>query len=288
MVSQEPKNEQLLCDAVMRVLAGRNGGRIINVQRIDTVVRDRPAVELIFETPTKKFAIEHTRIESFTNQIAEGKRFAQLLEPLEVELAGKLPGVFFLSVDAGAINVPTKQHGAARRSLTDWILAASVLLEAEEKVGADGNCDITATPPGVPFDVTLHRDCDYGSELLIMQNLIGDRRVLRRERVQEALARKCPKLSVAKTDEAVSVLILESDDGALANRVTVSQAVIAELAERNDSPDIVIWVRTSTRPWRAVFIKDGAIDPDIHSARLFDLDIKRMGAFAGCRQSPLA
>lgn len=272
----------------MRVLAERNGEQIITVQPVDTVVRDRPAVELVFETPTKKFAIEHTRIESFINQIAEGKRFAQLLGPLEVELAGKLPGVFFLSVDVGASRVPTVQHDAVRHSLIDWILATGVLLEAEEQTGADGNCDITATPPGVPFEVTLHRDCDYGSGLLIMQNLVGDRRMPRHERVREALARKCPKLSVAKTDGAVSVLILESDDVALANRVAVSQAVIAELVERNDSPDIVIWARTGTRPWRAVFIKDGATYPDIHSARLFDLDIKKTRTFAGCRQSPLA
>lgn len=272
MVFQEPKNEQLLCEAVMHVLAERNGEQVIAVRQVDTVVRDRPAVELVFETPTKRFVIEHTRIESFTNQIAEGKRFAQLLEPLEAELAGKLPGVLFLSVGVGAVRVPAAQHVEVRRALTDWILAVGGSLEAEEKVGADGNCDITATPPGVPFEVTLHRDCDYDSGLLIRQNLVGDRQALRRERIREALARKCPKLSAAKTDGSVSVLILESDDISLANRVAVSQAVVAELAERNDPPAIVIWARTSTRPWMGSFIKDGATYPDVRSARLFDLE----------------
>jgi hypothetical protein len=47
----------------------------------------KPAVELRFETATERFALEHTRIESFPEQINKGKQFAQLLGPLESDLS---------------------------------------------------------------------------------------------------------------------------------------------------------------------------------------------------------
>jgi hypothetical protein len=272
MVAKEPKNEQRLCEMVISFLADRAGENIITALPIDTVVRDRPAVEWMFETPTKRFAVEHTRIESFMNQIVEGKRFATLLEPLEGELAGRLSGQFFLIVDVGAARVPVSKHSVVRTALAKWILSTSSSLDPEEKTGPSGNCKITATPPGVPFEIILHRDCDYGSRLFIMQNLVGDRQILRRERIRQALGRKCPKLSAAKTDGSISVLILESDDISLANRIVVAEATVAELSTRDDAPDIVIWARTSTVPWKGSFIKDGAVYPDIASAKLFILN----------------
>src|SRR5918995_4301113 len=152
----------------MSLVARRRGEDIISAEPVDTVVRDRRAVEWVFDTPTAKFAIEHTRIESFSNQIAEGKLFAQLLGPLETELAGKLPGAFFLIVDVGAAKAPGTEHANIRKSLADWILATGASLEPEEQTGADGKCDITEKPAGVPFEVTLHRDADYDSRLFIM------------------------------------------------------------------------------------------------------------------------
>ena len=92
MIIKEPKNEQRLCESAIRLLVERIGESIIKAEAVDTVVRDRPAVEWIYETPSTRFAVEHTRIESFPDPIAEGKRFAQqLLQPLQKELAGRLP-----------------------------------------------------------------------------------------------------------------------------------------------------------------------------------------------------
>lgn len=272
MVAKEPKNEQPLCDSVIRLLAGRIGESVISARAVDAVVRDRPAVEWVYETPSRRFAVEHTRIESFVNQIAEGKRFAQLLEPLEADLAGKLPGAFFLMVDVGLAKVPAAQHAAVRQALAKWILAIGGTLDPDETTRRHGHCEITATLPGVPFEVTLRRDCDYESRLFIMQNVVGDRQALRRQRIREALIRKGPKLAAAKADGSVSVLILESDDISLANRVVVAEAAVAELTACDDPPDIVIWARTSTRPWKCSLIKDGATYPDIASAKLHTLE----------------
>jgi hypothetical protein len=260
----EPRNERALCEAVARFLAQRSDDRVVKVESIDTVIRDKPAVECICHTSRERFALEHTRIESFLNQIGEGKRFAQLLEPLEAELAGKLPGVFFLTVDVGAARVPAADQPAVRAALAEWILANAEGLDAEERTGPKQSCSITAVPAGVPFEVTLHRDCDYDSGLFVMQGLNGDRQKQRRQSIARSLGNKCPKLRAYRGDGCTSVLILESDDISLANRHAVAEATVAELAKRDDQPDIVVWVRTSTYPWKGALIKDcSRLYPDV-------------------------
>jgi hypothetical protein len=52
MAKTEPKNERVLCDAVAKFLANRRGETISQVEAVDAVVRDRPAVEFIYHTAT--------------------------------------------------------------------------------------------------------------------------------------------------------------------------------------------------------------------------------------------
>ncbi|MEW6545146.1 MAG: hypothetical protein AB1411_16265 [Nitrospirota bacterium] len=271
MAKTEPKNERAICGAVAKYLADRRSEQIVRIEGIDAVVRDRPAVECIYHTATIRFAVEHTRIESFPNQIAEGKHFAYLLGPLEAQLNGKLPGVYFLTVDVGAVHVAAANHEQVRAALATWIIDHAAALDPEEGTGPAGKCEISATPTGVPFEVTLHRDCDYGSQLLVMQGLVGDRQQQRRESIRRSLANKCHKLQAASGAGCESVLVLESDDVALASRVAVAKAVVAELTAREDKPDVIVWARTSTNPWKGFIIKDGdALYPDI-GATLFVL-----------------
>jgi hypothetical protein len=51
----------------------------------ETAKRDRTpkTVEMVLESPTGRFVIEHTRIECLPRQIEDGHRFATLLEPIE-------------------------------------------------------------------------------------------------------------------------------------------------------------------------------------------------------------
>ena len=68
------------------------------------------------------------------------------------------------------------------------------------------------------------------------------------------------------------MLVLESDDIALANRFEIAQATVAEFAVRSDVPDVAIWARTSTQPWKAWFIKEGTnVHPHVVAAGPFVL-----------------
>ena len=82
-MATEPRNEERVCKAAKRLIEERDGGPLVDTECPDKTEHRKQAVELLFESPTKRYAIEHTRIESFPQQIADGKAFSCLLEPLE-------------------------------------------------------------------------------------------------------------------------------------------------------------------------------------------------------------
>lgn len=188
MARKEPKNEQAICKSLMQLIGERRGESVTPTDQPDVNERNKAAVEWLFETATAKFAIEHTRIESFQNQIADGKQFALMLEPLERELDGRLPSFYFLTVGVGQAKAPVSRHAAIRAAITDWILTNCETLKEDE--------GIKGAPEGVPFEVALSRDVGHGSGLLIFQGLGNNVAELRRDRIREALNRKCPKLYV--------------------------------------------------------------------------------------------
>ena len=123
-MATEPRNEERVCKAAKRLIEERDGGPLVDTECPDKTEHRKQAVELLFESPTKRYAIEHTRIESFPQQIADGKAFSCLLEPLETDLAGELPGIYTLVVAVGATNgIPVSDHERIRTLVKQWILA---------------------------------------------------------------------------------------------------------------------------------------------------------------------
>jgi hypothetical protein len=234
----------------MQLIGERRCESVTPTCQPDTIERSHPAVEWLFETATEKFAIEHTRIESFPNQIVDGKHFARMLEPLEKELAGRLPGDYCLFVNVGAAKAAASEHGAIRTAIRDWILANCASLKEEE--------GLRGTPTGIPFEIALSRDIGRGSSLIVFQGLGDDLAELRLDRIREALARKCPKLYMEQQAGRTTVLALESDDMPLINQRAIAEAVVQAIASRTDSPDLIYWVRTSTQPWKTWLLKEGA------------------------------
>jgi hypothetical protein len=96
-----------------------------------------------------------------------------------------------------------------------------------------------------------------------------------RTRIRTALARKCPKLAQAKSQHgALSVLVLESDDIALANRHVISEAVVEELKARTDQPGFVFLIETDRGlAWELWILKDGELQyPGLGDAGAFRVD----------------
>jgi hypothetical protein len=62
---------------------------------------------------------------------------------------------------------------------------------------------------------------------------------LRRDRIRDALYRKCPRLHTEQRADRVAVLALESDDTLFMQHTTIAEAVVKALASRADSPNMI-------------------------------------------------
>jgi ribosomal protein S9 len=162
----EPKNERAVCLGALRFLGDRRGEQIQVLEEPDRVERRQQAVEMVAASDSARFVVEHTRVESFEGQIADGKRLDDLLGRLETALPSFLP--------AGSYDIIIQPHAAGRirvgqldnvrLAVAKWILETAPGLKpgpdgdfAETDVVDERPWSITARPPGVPFDVTLQR-----------------------------------------------------------------------------------------------------------------------------------
>jgi hypothetical protein len=234
----------------------------------DVTERERPAVEIVARTPTAFFVVEHTRIESFPEQIADGKRFSDLLDVLETVLPPLLPpGSYDVIVQVGATRVvAAPDFGRVRAAIGAWIVATAPKLKLgpqDDDWDDDRPWSITDRPRSVPFEVTLQRAPPDDKVVLHVMRFTPEKlEEGRGVRVGTALARKCPKLAAARQEyEATSILVLESDDIALANRAVIADVVRDGLAERTDVPDSVYLVETDRGlSWQLWVLRDQGRD----------------------------
>ena len=84
-------NEGKACDAVIRLLELRTGGRRADIRYPERDGAD-PPVELRLSVGGQDYAIEHTQIEAFEDQIQTGEEFGRLINPVVEELSERLPG----------------------------------------------------------------------------------------------------------------------------------------------------------------------------------------------------
>src|SRR5687767_641534 len=90
--------QDAVCAFVRDIISARTNEQIDISARPDRDERNLPAVEELWESATRRYAIEHTRIEAFEGQIANESKVLRLLVPVKAVLADRLPGYFRLSV----------------------------------------------------------------------------------------------------------------------------------------------------------------------------------------------
>lgn len=127
------KNEQLLCEAMVRLLEGKLG-----LKRYDVTIPEDdasgPPVEIRFRLGERRYAIEHTVIEPFSGAIAMEKDFANFVADIEEELRGKLPFPGYYEIifpENPTDGRHRRTHPALRQHIIAWILRAGAELHAE-------------------------------------------------------------------------------------------------------------------------------------------------------------
>jgi hypothetical protein len=238
----------------MRFVEKRRNEVFSDVEMPDEMERERQAVDLAFQSTYGKFVMEHTQIESFPEQILDGIRLINILSPLEARLQNTLPvpGHYQLAIEVGALK-RVKDAERLRQFLTDWIIKTAPLLKTHP---ISDRC-IKETPPGVPFPVLLCRYPGLDGRFILCRYSPKELEKERRVRLDKAINDKCPKLHGAK-GEATSILVLESDDIALANHDLIAEAVKDQFREEDLLPDEIYLVETEEEPWLITVLKEGA------------------------------
>ncbi len=288
-------NEGKACDAVVRILECRLG-------QPRKAVRDPESrglgseVDLVVSLGGHTFAIEHTMLEAFSGQIESGRDFVQLIEPIVSELSGQLPkpGRYHLILPTDTRIGKSRDIQAARKAIIAWICeaATALYLEQPERRSRDaqprGYSGVRkCVLEGLGYEIRLERHVHWqdserhDGRLMPARFGPNDIEKMRRDRVADALEKKCKKLHRWQQKGAVSILLLEDQDIALSNHIVIASAVMDQLIHRTDQPDEIYLISTVVEPWTVWTLKIGCLLlPDIpyvefNSSELIDLKPER-------------
>lgn len=241
--------QDAVCDFVRQILEARTGEKIAVTERPEQTHRNEKVVEELWESRSRRYAVEHTRVESFDGQIGNEAKLRQLLLPVAEQLKGRLAGTYVLSAQLSETQAARIKFADAHAEIVRLVLQLAPTLGDRESIVLPSN--------KLPFRVQLYRRNDRGSHLGVHTVIEGDGEALRLERMKRALAEKCPKLAEWSADGRVSVLVLEANDLQLSNSWAAYGAFMAAISERNDQPDIVVFVETDGAPMFAWIFKEG-------------------------------
>jgi len=254
----EKNHEKQVCDTIIHFITKRKNLTINKICYPDKEKRNSaPSVDRIIKCCGSEIVLEHTLIESYSEQITDSKRVANLLGPLRIKLTGQLPkpGHYELLIDAGAVK-GAKDTKNIQTALIKWIKEKAPLLQVGSPNVAPAHY-IREKPAGVPFEATLYRFPRHDGELWIKLLAPNNLESKRKKRIRKAFDDKCPKLFKAREGNRISILLLEYDDIFLGNDLEIGQDIIEELTSRNDVPDEIYLVDTCITKWSVSVLKEG-------------------------------
>ncbi len=252
------RNEGKACDAVIQWQEGRRGSRRCRVRRPE-IDRIGPPVELRLSIGGKEFAIEHTVIETFPDQIRFEHNASRIVTTIRESLDGKLPApgryLCYLPIDLPSKG---KETLAIESNLREWITT-----KAKEWNRAGTNfkdraswphgykeraeIDITGEGPVAHLWKSVHwaQSEKYDGRLFFQFHVEGDLSALSRTRLKIAFAKKLPKLRECARQGAATLFVLENQDPSLTNLYSVADALDETLGGLDNLPDQVFLVDTT-------------------------------------------
>lgn len=260
------------CDAVVRAIEKRTG-KIRTHIRHPEVDRSGPPVDLRLKIGIQEYAIEHTRIEPFENQIKMEVTIREILDYFRENLSLPFPSPAYYELQYPIdVSLP---DGAAKRnralkSLADWVSRNERLLRDKIMCWPVGPYDlyysdhsVRGKPEGFDCAFELRR---WPQAAPIRQKpgslwsrpiYPEDMKPLMRKRLMRAFSRKCEKLEACKIDGARTVLVLESGGPGLTHFKFRGDLLPGILAEHKNAPDEIFLVQTYHDLWEVVPLKHG-------------------------------
>ena len=265
MTEQVNNNEGLICDAVVCFLEESTGCTRSDIRNPER--KSGPGgVDLLFRLGRDFYALEHTKIEPFANQITNDIRFLQFIQPVvdEINKDGlPKPGIYdlLLPVDT-RVNARGEQFEALQSSLIRSIRKTAQELHAinperpSRDISLRGYRDKkTVRLDGILFDITLQRSVHWNDPEIVdgvlrpLRIAPDDIEEKRLDRIRTALNKKKKKLTYRKNEGARTVLVFENNDIALTNCVAIRHSLVLLMPKRPFWLDEIFYMDTAIAPW---------------------------------------
>jgi len=282
---ETPFHEGMALDAVLRRIEERDG-----VQRDGgfdpEAQRHASPVDYCCKLGDELVALEHTGIEAFPGQIrgnGEAKLlFGPLIEQLK-ELAAPTECICLdIPIDA-TMGIKTKDVPTVRDALAAWIVE-SALTTITTPYGSRLRDTASVKPPGVPFEVSLHRfsAAHAMGGRFYFTRITGPIEEGRTERLGQTRDKKFGKLAVWKRNAAAhSILVLEDADMFLTNEQRVADTFARVEEGRDDQPDDVYVVTTYIEPWRVTCLRRAGKNYYDEGERFWEVDSSTLQDLTG-------
>ena len=267
------KNEGKACDAVTRLLEKWTGETRVGIRHPEKD-GDGPPVELRLKLGTQEYAIEHTRIEPFENQIRTGVSFKQINDCIKDRVSGSLPGPAYYELQVpidDCLPETREKRERALKDLVDWIRTNARRLHERNSDHSrlirnphSSDDRIRGKPTGFNCEIELLRWPDAAlirrkpgslGMRFFCPNDFSDLEDRRFVRLRRAFSKKFPKLQDCKKEGARTVLVLESGDSALTSFDHIGNLLPKLLTECTDAPDEIYLVETGIDLWWVYLIK---------------------------------
>ena len=266
-----PNNEGRVCDAVVRALEKWTRETRSDVRHPDKE-GGSPPVDLRLRLGAQDYAIEHTRIESFGNQIGTVTVANRIVRYVRKHIPDPFPSPAYYELQFRTdVSLPGGRDRRARalNSLVQWVLASERCLRNRNPVPVPpvrnphlANDRIRGTPDGFdcefqllhwPVARLIPQEPGALAFRFIPQN---DPDGPRLDSLRQTFSRKCPKLQACKEEGARTVLVLESGDPALVHFEFRGDLLPSLLVGCANPPDEIFLVETHTDDrWQTRLLK---------------------------------
>jgi hypothetical protein len=252
-------NEGKVCDAILRRIEAREGAARTKCSWPEQDHHVAP-VEIVCDIGARRFALEHTGVEPFEGFIRLQKDATTHFRPLEDRIAPSIPQSEYVELHMplkATEGLRGKELAKVQNALAEYALATAPTLPIARE-GRYAEVIHRARPPGVPFEVTMHKwpRSWHAPWFAIVQTLSGDKEAMRRARIERACKKKYPKLAAWQSKGARTIMVLEDNDTQVSNESLVADALLS--AEKKSSvnlPDEVYLVTTYNDIWHGHIIR---------------------------------
>jgi hypothetical protein len=257
-------NEGKAIDAVLRRIEARENASRLGDGRSPDDLRDPDPdrrVDYVCTVGNQLYALEHTGIEPFDNQIQMEVRNAALFDPIIARFDNRTSDAEYWELHhpiEAADGLSGGKIKPVQNALITWMETNAATLPVVRYGDRYPYSAYRESIPGVPFRFSLYRwslqdfnRSPLSGKIWRRAFVTGDVEKARQARLERSCDDKFSKLAKWKRDEgARSVLVMEENDLSLTNHQLVAEAVARAEAGRSDVPDEVFLVSTTRpNPW---------------------------------------